>query len=181
VQGLRDLSRVTRRSGVVAGDQNTISASYMAIRRLREPLTDVRVHRYGDRPAVPSSTGRECRHGYLTFSSPNLLGRGFFETPERRRGAKQLAEAGYPDGFKTISFSWRSTHSLECRHRYSGAAGRRHRGGNLSSRRTQSFVRTTSPGISILSPHQLMSTERCRAGQLRYWRSRITASAGQQS
>ncbi len=95
----------------VAGDQNT-NIRYMAINVSREPFTDVRVRQaiamVIDRgPIIDSAVFGAGTATNILF--PESYWAGFpSEIPEPDiEGAKQLlAEAGYPDGFKTSILSW---------------------------------------------------------------------------
>jgi peptide/nickel transport system substrate-binding protein len=95
----------------VAGDQNT-NIRYMAINVSREPFTDVRVRqaiaKVIDRgPIIDSAVFGAGTATNIVF--PESYWAGFpSEIPEPDiEGAKQLlAEAGYPDGFKTSILSW---------------------------------------------------------------------------
>ncbi len=95
----------------VAGDQNT-NIRYMAINVSREPFTDVRVRqaiaKVIDRgPIIDSAVFGAGTATNILF--PESYWAGFpSEIPEPDiEGAKQLlAEAGYPDGFKTSILSW---------------------------------------------------------------------------
>ena len=95
----------------IAGDQNT-NIRYMAINVSREPFTDVRVRQaiamVIDRgPIIDSAVFGAGTATNILF--PESYWAGFpSEIPEPDiEGAKQLlAEAGYPDGFKTSILSW---------------------------------------------------------------------------